>query len=368
MALSCGQGCGRERECHIRWRGARRWRWQPQEGDKRLGFIARLRFDCGQALPEVRHLHQYVAQEDAAYGGGGGRGLRCVLQLSQLLLHARRPRGGRLCGDATDRRAKSRCVSALGRDTSQFDERREVVGLRGENLLNQLLKFGIAVRPSLPFHFDGQQVQRAQIARVQIDGSVQIGDCFGRIAARAFEHAQVGVNLAVPGSQRVRAIQALLCRIEIALTQRENAPVRPSRGFSRSQLRGSRQLAFGTHIVAHLHRAKTNVERLHELRVLCRLWLRQTRMATGGENRRKRDKAGERAGNFRTPGADGNRLWRDGSRVGSTGVAIRLQGLVQVTGLVTRMSSTQRWSRVRRWIDRGRFLQNAGQAAQEFQL
>ena len=94
-------------------------------------------------------------------------------------MHAGRPRGGGQGGDAADGRTESRIISALGRDARQFDERREVIRLGGQDLVDQLLKFGLAVRTSLAFYFDGEQVESAEIARVQIDGSAQIGDGLG---------------------------------------------------------------------------------------------------------------------------------------------------------------------------------------------
>ena len=65
----------------------------------------------------------------------------------------------------------------------ELDQRCEVIGLRGENLLDQLLHLGFAVRTTLAFDFHREQIQGAQIMRIEIDGPLQVGDGLSGVAA-----------------------------------------------------------------------------------------------------------------------------------------------------------------------------------------
>ena len=65
---------------------------------------------------------------------------------------------------------------------------RWIVRLCGENLLQQLLKFGLAVGVALPLNFLRQQIHGAQITGVDLHRLAELDDSLRRIAAFAFEH------------------------------------------------------------------------------------------------------------------------------------------------------------------------------------
>ena len=95
------------------------------------------------------------------------------------------------------------------------------------------------------------------------------------VPALTFEQPLQVVDLAVPGRQRVRMREPVRSLLIAALTQRQDAPVRPCCGLPGRQQNRFCQPCLRTHIISHLERRQTRVVRSGEAVVgLCR-WLRQ---------------------------------------------------------------------------------------------
>src|SRR6202034_1117052 len=127
---------------------------------------------------------------------------------------------------------------------------------------------GFAVGASLALGLDGEQIKSTEVLRIKVDGFAEVRNCFGGVSARAFEHTEVCIDLTVARGECVGAVKALFCGIEIALPEREDAPVRPGSGLAGSQLRCLREFALGTDVVAHFHCRQSDIEGSDELRVL----------------------------------------------------------------------------------------------------
>ena len=78
-------------------------------------------------------------------------------------------------------------IAPLGGDSAQFQQRCRIVGLRGKNLLQQLLEFSFSIGIALTLHFLCQQVHGAQVARVYLGSLAQRGNGLGGVAAFALE-------------------------------------------------------------------------------------------------------------------------------------------------------------------------------------
>ncbi len=207
--------------------------------------------------------------------------MSCLLQLRELLVGHVRPAGG-LRRDPVHGAAQRRCVSALGGNAAQLQQRGDIIRPSLEDLLDQALEFGFAVGAALPLDFKGELIQSTNVLRIVTDGIAKVGNGRGGIASGAFEGAEVSLDAPIVRSEGMRAVEPLLRLIIVALADGENAPIRPCRGFARRLLGGRRKGVFRAHIVADFHRGQADVEGLHELRVLGRLRLRQAR-ATADE-------------------------------------------------------------------------------------
>ena len=148
-----------EGERRVRRRRPEDRRLQSQEVSERLSFFSGRRFDRSQALTIFGHPHHHVAQK-CGLGRGRGAGPACGgrLHSGQLVLHFWRPADERALIWATAD-FKRGSVSALRRDPAQLQQRGQIVRLSGENLLHQLLKFGVAVVCALPLSFFRQPVE-----------------------------------------------------------------------------------------------------------------------------------------------------------------------------------------------------------------
>ena len=151
--------------------------------------------------------------------------------------------------------------------------------MRLKNLLDQLLKLRLAVRPSLAFHFQRQLIKAAYIVWVEMNRFTEIANRRRGIPACAFQSAQIGVDLPVARQQRVRTVQSLFRLFEVALPERQDSPIRPGRRLSGSQLRRLCKRAFRPHVISHFHRGQTHIKRLNKPGVFRRFRLRQVRAA-----------------------------------------------------------------------------------------
>ena len=68
------------------------------------------------------------------------------------------------------------------------------------------------------------------------------------------------MNVAVVRREIARALQSFGCLIVVPLSQREEAPVGPTRRFTRSELRKLRELRFSLHVVTDLKSSEADVE------------------------------------------------------------------------------------------------------------
>ena len=111
-------------------------------------------------------LRRKMLRVAAARGSGPDAG---GIKLGQLLFDVGGPRRA-LDGDALDGCVERDGISALGGDAAQREQGGQIVRLRGENLLDQLLKFLFAARGSLALDFERERVAGAQVFRIEADG------------------------------------------------------------------------------------------------------------------------------------------------------------------------------------------------------
>ncbi len=136
--------------------------------------------------------------------------------------------------------------------------------------MNQLLIIGVAVGIRLAFHFLGQLIRGAVVARVDFNGFAPIGNRVRGIASSALEQPAKLVEAIVIGSEFAGSLETLRCGIQISLAQRQHSPIRPSSRFTRGQGGHFGKFAFGVYIVAHLQCGQPDVESGNGLGVLLR--------------------------------------------------------------------------------------------------
>jgi hypothetical protein len=166
----------------------------------------------------------------------------------------------RPCGDAGNRGQECSGIAALGRDAAEFEQRRQIVRMLRENLLDDLLEIRFAVSASLAFNFESKLVVGAKIRGIQFDGLTKVSDGCGGIAAIVLKNPQREINSIVGRSKISCAIESLCRGIEVALPQRENASVGPCGGLCWNQFSGIAEARVRANVVTDLQCGKTNVE------------------------------------------------------------------------------------------------------------
>ena len=99
-------------------RGRGGGRRQAQEVGEGLGFVAGRRLDLGQVRAERGKLHEHVAQEDTAGGGGAGSGLDAAFCNSSNCCLMSAGQAALLFADTLDGGAEGGGVSQLGGDAA----------------------------------------------------------------------------------------------------------------------------------------------------------------------------------------------------------------------------------------------------------
>ncbi len=156
-------------------------------------------------LTKRRQLHQHVAQKNAARGGHRRRPAGCsCLQIREPLLRIGRPVRG-LRRDLLDRGMQRRRIAALGGHAAQFQQRRQVVRLLGQDLLHELLELRFAVGRALPLDLQRQRILHARIVRIERGGLAEVVDRRGGVAAIALQQAQHIFDAVVFGSRGTAA-------------------------------------------------------------------------------------------------------------------------------------------------------------------
>ena len=187
----------------------------------------------------------------------------------ELLFHFSGPRS-RLALKLAHRRPQRRRISALGRNTAQLEHGGKIVRLHTQNLLNQLLKIGLAMFVALSFDFRGKLVNRSQVSRVELDRLSQLSDRFCRIATIALKKPLQIEQSIVAAVERHGTIESLCRHVEGALAERQNTPVCPSCRLCRHKLCSFGKAAFCANIVSHLQGCQSDIEDRNEVRICLR--------------------------------------------------------------------------------------------------
>ena len=144
--------------------------------------------------------------------------------------------------DLRKRGLKRRRVAAFRGDAAQLQQSRQIVRLRLQNLLDQLLKFRVAARAALALDFLRQLIRRPKFCglistalRQSAIASAELPRALSRIPSKS-------IDLIVFRSEIARALQSLRGHVEISLAQRQHSPVGPPCRFARCELRHLRSL------------------------------------------------------------------------------------------------------------------------------
>src|SRR6185312_16500584 len=178
-------------------------------------------------------------------------------------------------------------VALLGGYAAQFKQGGEVVGLDGENLLDQLLELLLIAGGLLALGFQSKSVEGAQVFGVELYGLLVVGDGLLRVALRGAEEAEQVVHLPIFRIELEGTVEALGGGLKVALAQCQDSPVGPGCGLSGSDLGGLLQAALGANVIAYLKGREADVEGRDKLRVLRRGRLRKPAagMAAGQHQR-----------------------------------------------------------------------------------
>ncbi len=189
-AIGSCDGLRREGERQVRRRRREDGIRQSKKVSKGLGFFACRSFQNGEAFAKFRDTHQRVAEECRSCRGGariwaGSSGL----QGRELLLNLGGPGGGVLA-DFGDCGLKYGGVAAFCSDAAQLQEGGQVVGLRGQDFLDQILEVGVGVRAALAFDLFRQVVCGAIVPWIDLGCFPPVGDGFGGMAPAALQGAE----------------------------------------------------------------------------------------------------------------------------------------------------------------------------------
>ena len=176
-----------------------------------------------------------------------------------MLLDLRRP-PTRAVYDSPNSGVQRCCIASFCGHAAQVYESREIPRLHGENLLQQLLKFHVAILVTLTLYFRGKPEERPQIPRIDGYRLTKIRDGGCGVAAISLKKTQQVVNTVIVRSKRMCTIQPLCRSIKASLPQGEYAPIHPARRLCRNQLCGTLQVRVRTNIVPHLQARQTGVE------------------------------------------------------------------------------------------------------------
>ena len=154
-----------------------------------------------------------------------------------------------------------RCgIAALCGDPAQLQRGREIVRLRGKQLLDQLLEVRLAMLIPLAFHFRGKLINRPEIARIQFHCLTQLVDCSGGVATVAFEQSLKVEQAIIVFVDGCRTVESLGSHIEVALAQRQDPPIHPARRLTWNQIRRVGKAAFRANVVANLQSSQAHIE------------------------------------------------------------------------------------------------------------
>ena len=81
-------------------------------------------------------------------------------------------------------------VAAFCSDAAQLQEGGQVVGLRGQYFLDQILEVGVGVRAALAFDLFRQVVCGAIVPWIDLGCFAPVGDGFGGMASSALQGAE----------------------------------------------------------------------------------------------------------------------------------------------------------------------------------
>ena len=126
--------------------------------------------------------------------------------------------------------------------------------------MDQLLKLCCALFVALSLDFLGKFVSSNEIVLVQLHRLAQRVDSFDGVAATTLEQADQVMNVAVCRREIVGAVKSLGGCVVVSLSQRQYAPVGPTRRFTGGELREFRETRVGLYIVSDLQRREADVE------------------------------------------------------------------------------------------------------------